>query len=180
MNESKISVRYSKALFLSARERGIVNKVREDMVLLLEISLIEEVRDLITSPVIQNSIKRDALKEIFKNSVEDITLNLILLTVANNRESFLPGIARSLIDRADKFNGVTKATLTTAVAISDTVKQRIISLIEKSLNTTVDLAEKQDPGITGGFMLKVEDTFVDGSVKSQLRKIKKQITEELN
>ncbi len=180
MNESKISVRYSKALFLSAREKGIVDRVRQDMMLLLEISAFEDVRDLITSPVIQSSVKKGALNEIFKDRVESITLSLILLTVANNRESFLPGIARSFIDKADRFNGITKVTLTTAIPVSDSVRQSIKGLIEKSMTTTVDMEEKQDPGITGGFLLKVEDTFVDASVKSQLRRIKKQITKEIN
>ena len=180
MNESKISVRYSKALFLSTREKEIVDRVRQDMILLLEISALDDVRDLITSPIVQNSIKKDALTEIFKDSVEAITLSMILLTVANNREAFLPGIARSFIDMADRFNGITKVTLTTAIPVSDSIRQSITGLIEKSLSTTVDLEEKQDPGIMGGFLLKVEDTFVDASVKSQLRKIKKQITEEIN
>ncbi|MCD4769907.1 MAG: ATP synthase F1 subunit delta, partial [Bacteroidales bacterium] len=144
MNESKISVRYSKALFLLTREKGIVDKVRKDMILLLEISALEDVRDLITSPIIQNSIKKDALTEIFKDSVEDTTYNMILLTVANNREAFLPGIARSFIDRADRFNGITKVTLTTAIHVSDSLRQSIAVLIEKSLSTSVDLKEKQD------------------------------------
>lgn len=179
MNESIISVRYSKALFLSAKEKGIVDRVREDMKLLLEISAQEDVRDLITSPVIQKSIKRDTLNEVFKDSVGTISMSLILLTVTNNREAFLPGIARSFIDMADRFNGITKVTLTTAVTVSDSVRQSITGLIERRLQTTVDLEEKRDTGVIGGFLLKVEDTFVDASVKSQLRKIRKQITEEL-
>ena len=179
MNESKISVRYSKALFLSARDKDIVMQVRDDMILVLEITSLKDVRDLLASPVIQLSTKRKALAEIFKSKVEEITFNLILLTLANNREAFLPGIARSYIDKADRFNGVTKVTLTTAIPVSDTVRQSITELIERSMSTSVSLDEKHDPGITGGFLLKVEDQFVDASVKSQLRKIRKQLTEEL-
>ncbi|MCD4769793.1 MAG: F0F1 ATP synthase subunit delta, partial [Bacteroidales bacterium] len=103
----------------------------------------------------------------------------IPVTAENNREAFLPSNAKSFIDRAERFNGITKVTINTAIHVSDSLRQSIAGLIEKSLSTSVDLKEKQDPGITGGFMLKVEDTFIDGSVKSQLRKIKKQITEEI-
>ena len=179
MNESRISARYSKALFLFARDKDIVMQVREDMVQVLEITSLKDVRDLLASPVIQLSTKKEALTEIFKSKVEEITFNLILLTLANNREAFLPGIARSYIDEADRFNGVTKVTLTTAIPVSDTVRQSIKALIERSMSTSVSLDEKHDPGITGGFLLKVEDQFVDASVKSQLRKIRKQLTEEL-
>jgi F-type H+-transporting ATPase subunit delta len=179
MNEGKISVRYSKALFLIAREKGLVEKVREDMLYILELTSLEDVKDLLISPVIENSVKKSALNALLKGKIEDLSMDMVNLTVNNNREMFLQGIARAYINVADKFNGITKATLTTAKDISDKVKRDIVSLIEKGLNTSVDLAEIIDPGITGGFMLKVEDTFIDGSVKSQLRKIRKQLKEEL-
>lgn len=179
MNEGKISVRYSKALFLTAKEKGIVEQVRDDMLYLLKLTSLEEVKDLLVSPVIENAVKRSALAALLKDNIGELSMNMVQLTVNNNREVFLPGIARSYIDEADKFNGVTKATLTTAYDISETLKRNIISLIENGLSTKVDMEEIVDPEITGGFMLKVEDTFIDGSVKSQLRKIRKELKEDL-
>ncbi len=179
MNEGKISVRYSKALFLTAKEKGSVEQVRDDMLYLLKLTSLEEVKDLLVSPVIQNAVKRSALAALLKDNIGELSMNMVQLTVNNNREVFLPGIARSYIDEADKFNGITKATLTTAYDIGDTLKTNIISLIEKGLGTRVDMEEIVDPEITGGFMLKVEDTFIDGSVKSQLRKIRKELKEDL-
>jgi len=179
MNEGKISHRYSKALFLSAEENGMVDQVREDMVYLLELTFIDEVRDLLVSPVIENTIKINALTALLKDKVGELSMSLVNLSVNNNREMFLPGIARSYIDAADKFNGITKATLTTASDISKSVKNDIVELIEKGLNTKVQMEEVIDPAITGGFILKVEDTFIDGSVKSQLRKINKELKEDL-
>lgn len=179
MNEGKISVRYSKALFLTAKEKGSVEQVRDDMLYLLKLTSLDEVKDLLVSPVIANAVKRSALAALLKDNIGELSMNMVQLTVNNNREVFLPGIARSYIDQADKFNGVTKATLTTAYDISDTLKANIISLIEKGFSTRVDMEEIVDPEITGGFMLKVEDTFIDGSVKSQLRKIRKELKEDL-
>ena len=179
MNESKISTRYSKALFLSAREKGIVEQVREDMLYLLQLTALEEVRDLIVSPIIENSVKLSALTALLKDKIGELSMSLVALTVNNNREMFLPGISRSYIEAADKFNGITKASLTTASGISDSVKKKIIKLIETGMSTRVDMEEILDPGITGGFMLKVEDTFIDGSVKSQLREIRKELKEDI-
>lgn len=179
MNEGIISVRYAKALFLTAKEKGIINEIKDDMLYILELTAMQEVRDLLISPVIQNSVKRSAMKALLKGNTSDITMNLAILTVNNNREMFLPAIARSYIQSANKFNGITKAILTTAAEISDSVKANIRELIEKGLNTRVELDEIIDADITGGFLLKVEDTFIDGSVKSQLRKIKKELKEEI-
>lgn len=179
MNEGKISVRYSKALFLSAKDKGIVNEVRQDMDYLLELCSLEDVKGLLDSPIIQNPVKRKTLKALLENNIGELSLNLVSLTVDNNRESFLPGIARSFINQADQYNGITKTTLTTASEISDPIKTDIRDLIEKGMNTTVVMEEIIDPDITGGFMLKVEDTFIDGSVKTQLRKIEKKLKEDI-
>lgn len=179
MNEGKISNRYSKALFLSAKDKGIVNQVRQDMDYLLELFSLKDVKGLLDSPVIQNPVKRKTLKALLENNIGELSLNLVTLTVDNNRETFLPGIARSFIDLADEYNGITKTTLTTASEISESVKKDIRDLVEKGMNTTVVMKEIIDPDITGGFMLKVEDTFIDGSVKTQLRKIEKELKEDI-
>jgi len=177
MNESKISVRYSKALFELAKEQGVVKEVRDDMKFILELSALHEVKEMLASPVIENSVKRSALIEILKVDVHDITLSLVALSVKNNRESFLPGIARCYIDMADKYNGITKASLTTATRVSDSVLKRVSELIEKRFSTKVEFEEKADPEIGGGFILKVEDRYIDASVRTQLRRIKKELTE---
>ncbi|MDZ7739249.1 MAG: hypothetical protein U5K32_09355 [Bacteroidales bacterium] len=44
MNESKIAVRYSKALFLSALEKKELEAVREDMLFVLQLSGMEDFR----------------------------------------------------------------------------------------------------------------------------------------
>ncbi len=179
MNEGIVSVRYAKALFLSAKEKGKIDELKKDMLFILELSSMKEVQDMLSSPVIANPVKRSALVALLEGRVSDLCLNLVVLSVNNNREMFLPSIARSYIKSADKHNGITLATLTTATEISDSVKDSIRDLIEKSLSTRVEMNEVLDPDITGGFMLKIEDTFIDGSVKTQLRKIKKELKEEL-
>ncbi len=175
MNESKISVRYSKALFGSALDSGIVDKVRADMKYLLELTSLKDVREMIDSPVIENQVKRRTFKALLSGKVEEVTQRMVALTVDNNRESFIPGIARCFIDLADIHHGITKATLTTAVQLSDDVLKQFREMIGKELNTKIDLEERIDPDITGGFQLKIEDKYIDASVRTQLRKIGKEL-----
>ncbi len=175
MNESKIAVRYSKALFQSARERKQLKAVRDDMLLILTLSEMEEFRDVIDSPVISNAKKSEVLNLIFRDNVSDISLSLINLTVRNNREAFLPGIARCFIDLADEHEGITKVKLRTAVPVSSENRKRITEIIERDLGTKTDLEEIIDEEIAGGYILKVEDLYVDASLKSQLQRIKKEL-----
>ena len=96
----------------------------------------------------------------------------------NNRESFLPGIARSYIDLADDHEGITKVTLKTNVEISEKNRNRFIEIIERDLDTKADLEEIVDEEIAGGYILKVEDLYVDASLKTQLRKIRRELIKE--
>ena len=57
MNESKISVRYSRALFEHAVGSKLLDKVFRDMILISDLSAIDEVKELLESPIIPPSKK---------------------------------------------------------------------------------------------------------------------------
>lgn len=176
MNESKIAVRYSKALFELAKEKKKIKEVRNDMVFILKLSAMDDFKAVIDSPVIPNSKKKEIMTALFKKNLDDITFSLITLTVNKNREAFLPGIARCYIDLADKHEGITKVTLKVPVSLSEENRKKFISIIEEDLNTKADLEEIVDKELAGGYTLKVEDLYVDASLRTQLQKIKKELT----
>ena len=175
MNESRISVRYSKALFQSALEKNILDTINQDMVLIRDICTIPEVRELLKNPVIRPSRKGEALKGIFGKEIHPLTLSLVDLVVGNGRERYLPSIARVFIHETKKHRGVTESVLTTAVKIDPELKKQVIGMIEKLLDTKVDLKENIDESIIGGFILKVEDNYVDASIRNKLRKIRSEL-----
>ena len=176
MNESKISVRYARALFLSAREHDLVDEVRKDMFEISRLVKMDEFKDVLSNPVITYSLKRNIFTSLLKGKISDLSYKLVMLTISNNREAFLAGIARSYIGEADNHNGITRANLTTASPVGNAAREKVCEIIESDLSTKVELEEIIDPDITGGFILRVEDMFVDASVKAGLRRIKKELT----
>ena len=58
MNDSKISVRYARALFQSALEKNILDKVNQDMVFISEICKAPETKEFLRSPIISSFKKR--------------------------------------------------------------------------------------------------------------------------
>lgn len=180
MNESKISVRYAKALFLLAVDRDLIDRVREDMEYILELTSLEDVSEMINSPVIKGKVKHEALEELTRNKLSDLSFSLITLLLENNREMFLPGIARYYMGQADRYRGVTRAKLTTAFPADTGTIEKIRTLLEKGSEGKVVLSLETDASLTGGFLLGIGDNFLDGSVRTQLRKIKKELTGEYN
>lgn len=175
MNDSKISIRYSRALFQSALEKNILDKVNQDMIFIAEICRLPEAKEFLHSPIIPPSKKEAIFHKMVGNNVENITLSLLDLVVRNGRESFLPAITRVFIHETLKYKGVTESVLTTAVKVDDKVRKQITELISDVFKTKVELTENIDPEIIGGFILRVDDNYIDASIKYKLRKIKKEL-----
>jgi len=176
MNESKISVRYSRALFQSALEKKIIDKINGDMKLIQEICRYPEVSEILKSPVIIPSRKAKVLHALFGTDMDPLTSSMIDLVVKNGRENYLPAIARVFIHETMKFNGVTESHLTTAVEVSPEIKKQISDLIADLFKTKIELKESVDPDIIGGFILRIDDSYIDASIRSKLRKIRKELT----
>jgi len=175
MNDSKISVRYSRALFQSALEKKIIDNVNQDMIFIAEVCKLPETKEFLTSPIIVPSKKTAIFHKMFEGNVEKITLSLIDLVVKNGRENHLPAIARVFIHETLKYKGITRSVLTTAVKVDPKIKKQIIDLLSGLFSTSVELEENLDPEIIGGFILRVDDNYIDASIKNKLRKIKKEL-----
>ncbi|MCU0471853.1 MAG: ATP synthase F1 subunit delta [Bacteroidales bacterium] len=175
MNNSRISVRYSRALFESALEKKMLDKVYNDMIFISEVCILPDMKELLTSPIIVPSKKTAILHKIIGNNIQNITLSLIDLLVQNGRESFLPAVARVFIHQTKEHNGITESVLTTAVKVDNKIKKQIVDLVSGIFKTKVDLKEIVDKEIIGGFILRIEDNYIDASIKNKLRKIEKEL-----
>lgn len=176
MNHSKISVRYSKALFQVAIEKNLLDKISTDMLFISDLCKMPDIQEVLESPIIIPSKKTTIFQSILEKNVEKITMTLVTLLIKNGRESFLPAVARVFRDETLKYKGITETYLTTAVPVNDKIRKQISELISSEFNTKVELKENVDNEIIGGFVLKVNDYYMDASVRNKLRKIKKELS----
>ena len=175
MNDSKISVRYAHALFESALEKKILEKVYRDMIYITEICTLPEFKEMLKSPIIVPSKKSSIIHKTIGKNLEELTFSLVDLVVMNGRESFLSAIAREFIRKTKEHNGITESVLTTAVRVDEKLLNRISGLITDIFKTKVEMKEIVDKDIIGGFILKIEDNYIDASVRYKLRKIEKEL-----
>lgn len=175
MNDGKISVRYARALFLSALDRKILDRVYADMALISELCSLPEFRELLESLIVLPSKKNEIIQGTIGDKIDEITASLIRLVVKNGRESFLPGIAREFVRSTKEYRGITESVLTTAVRVDEETRKQITDLIAETFKTKVELKEVVDKEIIGGFILKAEDNYIDASVRTKLRKIEKEL-----
>ena len=175
MNESQISVRYAKALFNSAFEKNILDKVYEDMTLLAETCKQEEFQYLLLLPTLKPSEKVELIEQLFKSKVSETSMALIHLVIENKRDSYLSGIARNFNDLYRKAMKINSASLLTAEPVDEQALLRIKELLGKKYDSKVELSTRVNQDLIGGFVLTIEDMQYDASVSTSLRKFRKQL-----
>ena len=95
MNESQISVRYAKALFKSALEQKLIDRVHKDMLLLAEICKVKDFKYMIETPAFSSDQKCNITLDILSDKISDLTISLVRLVMENKRERHIPDIARN-------------------------------------------------------------------------------------
>jgi F-type H+-transporting ATPase subunit delta len=176
MNESKISVRYAKALFALAFENHALDHVKTDVETLVQcIREISDFQFVIHSPVIRTSEKKALFTELFSPAFHSLTLSFITLLLDHRREDYLEGIARHFLTLMRKEQGVRTAGVITAVPLSESLRQSVLKLIGRKFNATVELKEEVDENLIGGFILRVGDQQIDASIATKLKRIEKDL-----
>ncbi len=178
MDISTIRVRYAKAFFSFAKEKNSLDTFKTDIEKVSDIcSNSTDFIHLLESPVIPTPKKKELITGIFKNEINPLTLNFLLLILQNNREEYIPGICHNFLELIRKDQNIKSANLVTATEIDPKTIDKIKTLLEKQLKTTVELSSKVDPEIIGGLILRIDDNQYDASVTTQLRKIKQKLLE---
>lgn len=176
MDQSKINVRYAKAFFTLAKEKGLTLELRKDAGLIS--SVCESSSDfklLLESPVIKTSQKSEAIRRIFEGKIHALSINFLLLIAENKRENYIPGIFRYLEDLYRREEGIKSAVLTSAQPLNESLVAQIKEILEKEFKSKVELSQKVDQKLIGGFVLRVEDKQYDASLLTQLKKIREQL-----
>jgi F-type H+-transporting ATPase subunit delta len=174
MAGSRVASRYVKSLLDLAVEQNALEAVHEDMLLFSKV--VEENRAfalMLKNPIIKHDKKRDILIKIFKGKVHNLTLAIFDIITKKNREAVLADIAIEFHNSYNKQKGIGKATLTTAVPLDTTIRQRFEEIVKQlSQKKQVELVEKVNGELIGGFILNVEDQQIDASIKSKLNALK--------
>lgn len=179
MNQSKISVRYAKALFELALEKNKLDEIYKDITLLSQVLKENATFGLyLKSPVVKPSQKLQSVRAAFQGNINEMSLNFISLLIQNKRENHLEDIVRRFFDVYREFKGIKSATVTTAVTLDNSLKKRFQDLLSSAYKSGIELQEHIEPSIIGGFILKVEDQQYDASVATGLKKMKTALLSE--
>lgn len=178
MDQSAITVRYAKAFFSTAKEKDMLETLKADIEIVLDIcNNSADFILLLESPIVKTSKKAELISTIFKQSINELSLKFLLLITTNKREIYIPGICRNFLGLTRKDQNIKSAILTTATEINKETIGKIELLMAKELGAKVELSSQVNSNIIGGMVLRIDDKQYDASVATQLKKIKQKLLE---
>lgn len=176
MKSSKSAPRYAQALLDLSVEQGNLEAVAADMKYLADVCA--ENRDLelmLESPIVKADKKLAVLNAVF-DQFDKVTKSFVELIVKNGREGILPQIAATFDAQLKAFKGIVPVTLISAKPLDASVKKTILNTLEGSVKGTLEVTEKIDADLIGGFIVRLDDKQIDASVASQLSQLKTRLT----
>lgn len=173
MADYQVGRRYAQAVFAIAREQGTIALWRAELddiaTVLAESGLASRFADG-RVPVEE----RQALAERVLD-ISPMALNLARILIAKGRSGSARSVAEAFARLADEHEGIAYADVTTAVPLEPAEVERIAQNLGQSLGAKVNVRTSVDPSIVGGMIVRIGDHMVDGSVKTRLRELRKDL-----
>ena len=172
MIDTKVAKRYAKSILVLSKEMGVIDAVNADMKLFL--TTCEQNRDfsvLLSNPIIQSSKKLSILKSIFDGKINKLTITFFELVTRKGREKYLEFVAKEFNELYKNFKGIQSAEITSAIGLDEKLRAKVYEIIRQGSNSEVELTEKIDKDLIGGFVLRIGDKQYDASIAAELRKL---------
>lgn len=107
--------------------------------------------------------------------VSPLALNFAKLLVSKGRSGEARAVADAFDRMADEREGIAHASVTTAVELSADQLNAISARLSQSLGRQVRARAVVDPSIIGGVVVRVGDKLVDGSIRTRLKRLRREL-----
>jgi F-type H+-transporting ATPase subunit delta len=166
--------RYATALFELAQEAKTIDKTGSDLdrfQALLDGS--EDLKRLVRSPVFGAAEQIGALDAIMTRArISGLAANFIKLAATNRRLFAISDMISAYRALVAQERGEVTAEVTAAEKLTAAQITKLKSALKASVGRDVQLAQKTDPSILGGLIVKVGSRMVDNSLRTKLQNLK--------
>jgi F-type H+-transporting ATPase subunit delta len=172
-----IARRYARALFDLAVERGTVQDWADSLVTLRQaIDASDELRDVLENPVYTKEQRRAIVAKLAGAlELPAEPANLLYLLADRNRLNHLGAVVDTFGRLADAKLGRVRARITSAVPLDAGSARQIADKLSRATKAEVLLDADVDPTLLGGVVARVGSLTYDGSVRTQLEDLRRQL-----
>lgn len=166
--------RYAQAAFELAGERNALEIWDRDLRSLAEAFVTPEALAFIASRRVTPQAKESFLRRV-AGEPDPLVWNLVRLLASKGRLELLPQIMEGFQELLDAQRGIAHAEVVTAVALSDEERAALAQRLSALTGRQVQVTLREDPEIFGGLIARMGDQLIDGSTRSRLLQLKRQL-----
>lgn len=175
----QVSKTYGSALFEVAMENRSLDATLEEVLFVKQTFLEnEELSKFLLHPNIEKEEKVKVIENIYAGRVSDeLTALMTMLVLKGHQKDFL-SVFDYVIAAIKEEKGIGIAYISSAVELKKEQKERIEQkLIETTKYQKIEGNYKVDPSLIGGLVIRVADTVVDSSLKTQIAELSKSLVQ---
>lgn len=167
--------RYAQALFAVAQKKNKADGMLVELQDIEQLNRDKAVAAYLGNPAISFKEKESVLSGKLSD-IDPAVVNLVYLMLANGRINMLGAVADEYRKMVDDSKGIERAEVITAVPLDDDARQKISTRLGDMLGKKVVIEpESVNPELLGGVVVKVSGKLLDGSTRSALNILKKEI-----
>jgi F-type H+-transporting ATPase subunit delta len=169
--------RYAQAVFRMAVEQKALNVWQSDLRKVSSIIRDEAFFALLENREVPFEEKARVLSERL-GEIHPMALKLVSMLIARGRLSMIQDIYDEYQQMLDNYRGVEGAQVaevTTAIPLDDDYKLRLAQRITDMVGRPVVLRARVDPGVVGGIVIRIGDKLIDGSIRSKLASLRREL-----
>lgn len=177
MAKSTYSKRYSQAVFRIALDSKELNRWQSDLRKIASLVNDAALFALLENPEVSFDDKAKVLSERL-GDINPLALKLVSLLVTKGKLGMIGDIAdeyQRLVDNYRGIEGAEVAEVTTAIPLDDEDKLKLAQRLTSLVGKPVVLKPKVDPSLIGGLIIRVGDKLIDGSIRSKLLSLKRDL-----
>jgi len=170
---------YAEALYEAAQRKGVLEQVRAELSGLVdELLAKKEFEQLLFAPAISPARKAELLQRVFGGGrTSEIFLNFLLVLNRRQRLDLLRTIAHQFSALYDERHGVRDVYVELAIEPDRTLREQIEQQLQRILQGSPRVHFVHAPEILGGVIIRLDYRVFDGSVRTQLERLKRRIRE---
>ncbi|HEX9620116.1 MAG TPA: F0F1 ATP synthase subunit delta [Polyangiaceae bacterium] len=177
MSEGAVVERYARAIFEMGVESGALSEVSGGLDRFAEIYAENaELRGILENPAVEESEQAGLISELGKAlGLGASTVNAVRLLAERRRLRVVREISERVRLLSDQKEGIVRATVTSAVPLSDAYCERLVRELEAVTERKVALERREDPSLIAGIVTRIGDLVIDGSVRGRLQGIERRL-----
>lgn len=170
MSLKKLHIRYAQALYQMAEKKSVLPQVVKDVQVLLAVyENLPPFQDFLQNPLYKPAQKTKTLTKALDSHLHPTTLTFISFLLTKRREGHLSAILYQFEALRKIEQHIKTAYITTVRTLSPSLRKTIIQHIQEiTTDEEVELIEKINTDLIGGYILKIGDQQLDMSIRTQL------------